>query len=155
MEAKVPVIAIVRLVLAAIVRPVCDTPASGEPLRLLQQKGKVGPRLSLAAPDIEVAILVQAAPHGQIEVQTVQFPPRPEIGLSPARLGEAHVLLLLPEGEHLLHQAVELFRREFSLFVRDLPAEGVVMALHAAHELVRRILQALQVFFIDIQLFLR
>ena len=79
MEAEMTVIAIAGLVLAFPVRSVCDTPASGEPLRLLQQKGEVGPLLLFAAPGVEVAPPAQAAPHDQIKVQAVQLPPRPKI----------------------------------------------------------------------------
>ncbi len=151
-----PVIASARFVPAGSVRPVCHTPASGEPLCLLQQKSEIGPFLLLAAPGIVVGPLAQAASHDQIEVQAVQFPPRLQVGLHPAFLNIGICAqLLFPKRKHLLHQAAELFRTKLSLPICNLPPEGVIVALHVAHKFVHRLLQVLKVFFIDFQLFLR
>ena len=159
-EAKVRVKAPVQLIAALPVGAVQDAPVPGEPLRLLQQEGEVGPLSQLrAASGVAIPSFFQAAPHDHIEVQAVQLQPLPEPGLRQALAGvrdgvRALPDLLRPEVQQLRHQGLELVLAELLLLVRGQPPEGPVPTLHVAQELVCYLLETPQVFVIVLQLFL-
>ena len=139
MEAEVLVIALVQLVAFPTVGLGHDAPSSGQAPGLLQQECKIRPLFLHRAVRIGFRIrpLAQAAPHDQVEVEAIQLPPLPDIGLCQAFSGVRILVRVLPQSlcpmpHKLLHQAAELLLAETPLPVRDLLPEGVSVPLHVA-----------------------
>ena len=139
MEAEVLVIALVQLVAFPPVGLGHDAPSSGQASGLFQQECKIRPLFLHRAVRIGFRIrpLAQAAPHDQVEVEAVQLPPLPDIGLRQALPGARIFVRAFPQGLHpalhkLFHQTAELLLAEVPLAVRDLPPEGEAVPLHVA-----------------------